>query len=86
MMGNHYPYLPTVLLKFPLRQESFIPSIKSPIHMFHGTEDETIPYEEAVKLYEKYPDKLQFTTIPGGLHNDLIDYEAFRKPINEILK
>lgn len=86
MMGNHYPFLPKFLLRFPLRQESFISKIKSPIHMFHGTEDETIPYSEATKLHQKYPEKLKFTTIPGGLHNNLNDFEAFRSPIHEILK
>jgi len=48
-----------------------IANLKSPILVIHGTADEIVPYELGVRLYDAYPGKKQFISIPGGGHNNL---------------
>lgn len=48
-----------------------ITNLKSPILVIHGTDDEIIPYELGVKLYNAYPGRKKFVTIAGGGHNNL---------------
>ena len=48
-----------------------IRNLKSPILIIHGTDDEVVPFNHGVKLYEAYQGKKQFVSIPGGGHNDL---------------
>ena len=48
-----------------------ISSIKSPLLVIHGTEDEVIPYSLGVKLYDAYNGEKRFVRITGGGHNNL---------------
>ena len=53
----------------PFRNESKIHKIKSPIIIFHGTDDTVIPYEHSISLQQKSNCRLY--TLNGGGHNDL---------------
>jgi pimeloyl-ACP methyl ester carboxylesterase len=45
-----------------------------------------VPYTSGRKLYELNIDHLNFVTVEGGKHNDLINYERFRTTIQNCLK
>ncbi|NNE76828.1 MAG: hypothetical protein HKN31_07115 [Pricia sp.] len=50
------------------------------IYIFHGTDDEVIPYESAKKLYNSIPQKnKKLYTIEGAGHNYLQDFDIFKK-------
>lgn len=55
-----------------------INEIKVPLLIIHGTEDEVIPYEMGVKLFETYNGQKQLVTIALGHHNDLQDVDPAR--------
>lgn len=74
-----------LLLNTQFRNDKFIDKINCPVHMFHGTEDELIPYRDAVELAKIIPGKDHLTTIPGGTHNNLSTYDAFNEKLEEIL-
>lgn len=74
-----YPYLlPDLLLRYPFNSERKIESVKMPIYIFHGTEDEIIPFNHGKSLYEKIPGNKTFVQIVGGRHNDLENYKEYQ--------
>lgn len=85
---NRFPLLPvSALLKYKFPSYEYIPEVTCPITIFHGTEDSVVPYSSAEKLKAVSPSKLTtFVTIEGGGHNDLIEYETYRKAVKALLK
>ncbi|PKA84077.1 hypothetical protein ATE92_2247 [Ulvibacter sp. MAR_2010_11] len=85
---SRFPFLPVKLLlryKFPTYR--FIKDVTCPIVIFHGTEDNTVPYASAKKLVVLIPPKrVSFITITGGNHNDLINFNAYTTEIETILQ
>ena len=44
----HYPYLPnSILLHYQFKTDKFLPKIENPVYLFHGTEDETVPFNSS---------------------------------------
>jgi fermentation-respiration switch protein FrsA (DUF1100 family) len=74
-------------MRYELPSHKYIKQVKCPITMFHGTEDKVIPLESAEKLYRSLSnDKVTFTVIEGGNHNDLVNFEAYHRIMDEVLK
>ena len=82
----HYPYLPnSLLLNYQFKTNQFLPKIKSDVYLFHGTEDETIPYRSSVRL-AKLSDEITLFTIKDGSHNNLNTFKNYHQNLDEILK
>lgn len=82
----HYPMLPHAWLsKFPLRSDVFIQNVTMPITIFHGTEDKVIPYSLGKKLANSAKN-VQFITLDGANHHNLVEYEAYQQGLREVLK
>ena len=80
------PYLPVRwLLKYPMRSDLNISNIQCPVHLFHGTNDELIPYQQAVDLAKAYGDTSILTTLQGGMHGNLEDFDLFHQKLEELL-
>ena len=75
----------TLLLKTSFRNDLHIPKINCPVHIFHGTDDELIPYHFAVDLAKIAPGKDNFTTILGATHNDLPLFDSFNEKLGQLL-
>jgi alpha-beta hydrolase superfamily lysophospholipase len=74
------------LLKYEFASNIYIKKVKIPIAIFHGTEDEVVPYESGRKLYKVLPEvQKNFYTIKNGGHNNLVNFEAFREGIENEL-
>ncbi len=85
MAQKTLPILPaSMLLRFKLRNDLNIRKINTPAYLFHGTEDELIPYKQAVQLNKIYG-KDALTTIEGAGHNNLSAFPAFQARLDEIL-
>lgn len=50
-----------------------IPSIKCPLLVIHGTDDEKVPFAHGVRLYEKATQPKHFTWLDKGTHNDILE-------------
>ena len=61
----------------------FIPKIKCPIIIIHGTKDKVVPYDSGRKLVPLLKEKDYFYTIPGGKHKNLNEFEAFHHILTE---
>lgn len=81
-------YPTTFLLKYNFKNQQSLKTAKDPIYLFHGSEDEVVPYASGKKLFESISSNQatsRFITIEGGHHNDLSTYDAYWKEMVQIL-
>lgn len=74
------------LLKFDFPNKDKIKKIECPIHIFHGTNDQVIPYNHAKELESELKQGSTFTTINLGSHNNISTYQEYWTKIKAILK
>ena len=85
---RYYPVFPVgIALRFNFKSFEYVKQVSCPIHIFHGTEDEVVPYSHGYKLYQEIPEgQADMITIPGGAHKNLVEFEQFRKELERVLE
>ncbi|RYU93155.1 alpha/beta hydrolase [Emticicia agri] len=86
---SHAPLFPySKVCEFQLPTHEWITKVKCPIYLFHGTDDQIIPYEHSLKLTQllKKNPKDILTTLEGGRHRGLDKYKEYQAKMDEILK
>jgi len=75
------------LLKYPFQNDTNIQEITMPTFIIHGTEDDVVPYEHGKTLHEKSGSgSKKLFTIQDGLHNNLVQYPAYFRALDEVFK
>lgn len=83
---SRFPVFPVKrLLRYQFPTFKYLPKISSAITILHGTDDNLVPYSSGKKLDELGLKNINFVTIKGGSHNNLIEFEAYRKAIKNVL-
>jgi uncharacterized protein len=84
-------YLPIIpydwMLKYHFRTDLCIGKVSCPIHLFHGTKDEVVPYQSSIKLatlLNKKPADI-LTTIPAGKHKNLGEFPLYHQVLDSLL-
>lgn len=85
LASAHMPWAPGFLLKYPLRTDRWIGAVRCPIYLFHGTDDELIPYAASQRLTGLIQTEHQLITIPGGTHNTLATSPLYHQHLRQIL-
>ena len=83
---NTFPLIPSFLIRYPLRTYEYIKSTTCPVYIFHGTNDEFIPYKSSLKLKELFKKGDELFLIQGGHHNDLDCFDEYHNNLREILE
>ena len=86
LVNAHYGWLPNRLLlryRFPLNE--WLQKTKCPVYLFHGTDDNIIPYEHSERLANEIEKVEALFTIHNGTHNDLPSFPEYRVRLAEIL-
>ena len=78
-----YPVERMIHVKLPTYQ--YLPQVEEPILIVHGTDDGLIPLSNALRLQPLLKPGDRFVTIKGGSHNDLAEFEQFRKAIGDVV-
>ncbi|MBC6493008.1 alpha/beta hydrolase [Flavihumibacter stibioxidans] len=78
-----YPVSRMIRYNFPTWE--FLPKVVAPVVIFHGTEDGVIPYSNAARLQPLLKPADKFITIADGSHNDLPEYEGYKKGLDSVL-
>lgn len=76
-----YPYMPVHwFARFDYRTVDYVKKIDCPVMIIHSRDDEVIPFEFGMKLYEAADGQKEFVEISGS-HNDgfLVSGEIYRK-------
>lgn len=83
---HYYPWLPhSLLLRYTLRTDKFIPNVQCPIYIFHGTDDKVVYHGSTEKLARLLKKTDRVFSIEGGTHNDLELWEEYTQNIEKIL-
>jgi len=83
---TYYPFLPPVFIfKFNLDTGRWLKSVKSPVTIFHGTEDWVIPLSNAQKLEKYLKDTDKFVLIEGAGHNDIGNFRVYKETMDLLL-
>ena len=84
LVHSMYPFLPDFLIRYKLRTDQYIAKTEYPVHLFHGTKDELIPYTSSIRLAE-LSGKITLHTIKGAGHNNISSAPIFKKRLLSIL-
>lgn len=89
LVPYNMPLIPDLMvplvLRYPLRTDLWIQEVKCPIHIFHGTEDDLIPYHCSKRLYKLVKDQASLVTIEKGTHNFLSKHPEYQQHLTKIL-
>ncbi|MEP6943835.1 MAG: alpha/beta fold hydrolase [Betaproteobacteria bacterium] len=72
-----YPIAPEWLLKYPLRTDQIIGTVKSPIMIVHGDQDRRIAVAHADRLARLTRSPTEMVVIEGAGHNDIQRFPAY---------
>ena len=82
---HHFSFLPSFLLRYPLKNNKYLQEVGAPVVLIHGSEDETIPYESSLKLKEDLGEKVLLFSLEGVGHNNIGNSSQYRRILSEIL-
>lgn len=85
VLKHYYPFLPAFILDFPLRTDLWFPKVKSPVTVFHGTEDRVLPFSESEKLSSIFKSSDTLIVLSGEQHGFLFRNEILRSNIKSAI-
>lgn len=86
-LAAHYFFIYPVkyFSKYEIPTYTYLEFVRSPVTIFHGTNDGVVPYKHAKWLKEKNG-KINLIAIEKGRHNNLAEFPVFREKIDSLLK
>ncbi len=72
-----YPWAPEWVLKYPLRTDTIIGDVKSPILLLHGSEDKLIPLSHSERLKALARSPVELLVVPGAGHGDIHKFPVY---------
>jgi pimeloyl-ACP methyl ester carboxylesterase len=84
MASEHYPWVPGVALRYPLRTEDDAARIVGPVWLVHGELDSLIDMRHSEAIRERVP-HAKLLRVPGAGHNDLQRFDVYTDALREML-
>jgi uncharacterized protein len=85
MARSHYPWVPGLLVRYPLRTYEVLPRVEAPVLLFHGTADEVIYPASSARLRALLPATARLVELPGAGHNGMTDNTQYQQVIRAVL-
>ena len=76
LAGAHYPWVPSAVLRYPLRSDLALQQLQGPVLLAHGEKDTLIPPSNSERL-QTLARHAQLLIVPGAAHNDLQRFDAY---------
>ena len=86
LSSSRVPFFPDFMKRFSLETNLYLPKIKAPIYIFHGTDDQLIPCENSVRLKKLLKSNAYFYPLKGQGHIGVNENEDFQKQLKIILE
>jgi uncharacterized protein len=86
MAREVYPWVPTALLRYPMRSDQALTRFSSPVLALHGTEDALIPIAQARSLVALAPQRARLVEVAGADHNNLQQFETYLQALESALQ
>ena len=80
-----YKIIPSFLLKYKFETNKYIAKTKAPITIFHGINDQTIPFHSSTRLSKILTSKDEFVPLKNQGHSGFEKNKKFISKINELL-
>ena len=86
IMRRAFYAVPPFILKYRFESHRYISRCKMPIVIFHGTDDEVVPYRSSLLLKEQLkPDDI-LITLPGQGHSKITNNQKYKDQLKKILQ
>lgn len=86
LSSGRVPFFPDFMKKFQLETYKYLPKIKVPIYIFHGKEDQLIPYENSVRLSKTLKSNGHFYPLNDQGHIGMNENNDFQNQLQNILE
>src|SRR5215203_5844060 len=87
VISHYLPIYPIDwMIHYKIPTHDYIERVAVPITIFHGTDDDVIPYRNAEKLKQFLKPGDEFITIKGGEHNDLYKFKETIEKLDSLLR
>lgn len=74
-----------LLIKYSFPTYRYLPLVRAPVTMFHGTEDNVVPFKQSLRLQGENPG-VQLVVFEGGEHNNLPTFPRFTQVLDSLLR
>jgi len=81
---EYYPWVPTAILRYPLKTNELLPKLNNKILLLHGTDDKLISIEHSRRLQQLNP-KVELVEIPGAGHGDIHEFPSYINKLKDAL-
>ena len=75
--ARQYPFAPAFLVKYPLRSDQLIGSVRSPVLLVAGTQDLLTPLEDSEHLKALARSPAELLIVEGAGHNNIHQFPAY---------
>ena len=86
MKNSEYAFLPSFLLKFPLRTDLALPMIDEPILIFYADQDEVLPISRSLKLTKLLKPRDEYLMLEHQGHNRVYLHPVLVSKTREFLE
>ena len=73
---EHYPWVPSAVLRYPLRTDLALPRLRGPVLLVHGGRDSLIPPSNSERLKALAP-QARLLRVPEAGHGDIHQFPAY---------
>jgi uncharacterized protein len=77
---QHYPLVPTALLRYPLATCDDVARLRTPLLLLHGGQDAIIPFAHSEEIRARAP-RAELVRIPAAGHNDIHLFDAYTQAL-----
>ncbi len=84
LAGLHYAWVPSGLLRYPLRTDQALAKVKTPVLLLHGERDTLIPPAQS-RLLLPLAASARLVIVDGASHNDLQEFEPYLRAVFDAL-
>lgn len=86
LSSTKVPFFPDFMKKFHLETYKYLPKINAPIYIFHGMEDELIPFKNSIRLSKEFKSNGHFYPLKDQGHIGMNENNDFQKQLEIILE
>ncbi len=86
MAARLYPFVPALVLRYPMATNELIGRVRPPIVPFHGDRDEVIDYNLTLRLKALLKPTDKLIVLPGARHNGMTDNPQYQQKLAKLLK
>ncbi|MFC6268257.1 alpha/beta hydrolase [Frigoriflavimonas asaccharolytica] len=85
IMEQNFSFIPSFILKYKFATSEYLKKCKMPVVVFHGTNDEVIPFENSKMLEQEFKKGDVLVPLDGEIHSLITDNLEYQAKLENIL-